>query len=170
MELGAILFSLAMILLVGAYVLQPLAGSSRSGYGSTSRKLSALQAECDRILDSILEVDMDHSMGKVPEEAYQRQRLALALEGAAILRSIDELQGIGIPAVEAGAELRRKTSTTKEMELEAAVARLRGKSSAPTSRVASDHGEAACSECGQAIVYGDRFCANCGAALEEQVA
>ena len=160
MEIGAILFSLAMLLLVAAYVLQPLSTSVRSGYRDTSRELSALQAERDRVLDSIQEIDMDRSMGKVAEEDYQRQRGSLALEGAEILRSIDELQRDGAPDESA-------------MELEAAIAELRGKSSTPNSQIAkadSNFGESACPACGEAIHSEDSFCSNCGEALEEQVA
>lgn len=200
MEIGAILFSLAMILLVAAYVLQPLAGSGRGGYRDSSRELSALEAERDRVLDSIQDIDVDHSMGKVSEEDYQRQRHVLAVEGAEILKSIDEVQ------LSPDAEPRRKTP---EMELEAAVAQLRGKSSVTSmeletsvteagreSSVASSELEAAvmetrgkgsaaspqiaqnasdpieepCPTCGERILHGDRFCSNCGEALEEQVA
>lgn len=160
MEIGAILFSLAMILLVAAYVLQPLAGVERGGYRDTSRKLSALQAERDRVLDSIQEIDMDNAMGKVQEQDYLRQRQALASEGAEILRSIDELQRNGAPDESA-------------MELEAAVAQLRGKSSTSSSRAVEDDSdpiEGGCPACGQKIFHGDRFCTNCGAMLEEQVA
>ena len=170
METGAILFSLAMILLVAAYVLQPLAGSEREEPRDTSGRLSGLQAERDRVLDSIQEIDLDHSMGKVPEEDYRRQRQALALEGAEILRKIDELEGIGTRTLEPGAEPNGKTP---EMELEAAVAQLRGKPSPANSQIVegdSDSGQAACPECGKEIIHGDRYCANCGAALEEQVA
>lgn len=178
METGAILFSLAMILLVAAYVLQPLAGSGRGGYRDSSRELSALQAERDRVLDSIQEIDMDHSMGKVSEEDYQRQRQVLAVEGAEILKSIDELRQNGTPdesAMEleaAVARLRGKSSVTS-MELETAVADARGKSSAPSPQLAqsaSDPIEEACPTCGERILREDRFCSNCGEALEEQVA
>jgi hypothetical protein len=199
-EIGAILFSLAMLLLVAAYVLQPLAGSGRGGYRDSNRELSALQAERDRVLDSIQEIDTDHSMGKVSEEDYQRQRQVLVLEGAEILRKIDELQLSPdaeprgkTPEMEleaAVAELRGKSSvTSRELEaagteargkssvasreLEAAVTETRGKSSAPgpqKAQGASDPIEVACPTCGEGIVRGDRFCSNCGEALEEQVA
>ena len=160
MEIGAILFSLAMILLVASYILQPLFTSERSGYRDTSRELSALQAARDRVLDSIQEIEMDHSMGKVSEDDYQHQRGSLALGGAKILRSIDELQSEGAPDGSA-------------MELEAAVAQLRRKSSSSGSQQNGDEtnpGEVACPTCGQSIYHGDRFCSNCGATLEEQVA
>ena len=167
MEIGAILFSLAMILLVAAYVLQPIAGSERAEPRDTSGRLSGMQAERDRVLDSIQEIDLDHSMDKVSEEDYRRQRRALALEGAEILRQIDELQGTGKRTIESGAE---PTGNTPEMELEAAVAQLRGKSSPASSQIVESDSRGACPECGEAIFHGDRFCANCGAALEEQVA
>ena len=154
MEIGAILFSLAMLLLVAAYVLQPLSTSGRGGYRDTSRELSALLAERDRVLDSIQEIDTDHSMGKVSEQDYQNQRSSLALEGANILRSIDELKRDGAPDESA-------------MELESAVAELRGKSSAPNSQ---KNTQGSCPTCGEAIHLSDRFCSNCGEALEEQVA
>ena len=182
MEIGAILFSLAMILLVAAYVLQPLVGSGRGGYRDSSRELSSLQAERDRVLDSIQEIDMDHSMGKVSEQNYQRQRQVLAVEGAEILKSIDELQLSAdaeprgkTPELEleaAVAELRGKSSVASS-ELEAPIAEARGKSSTPGPQIAqtsSDSIEKACPTCGERILHGDRFCSNCGEALEEQVA
>lgn len=157
MELGAILFSLAMILLVAAYVLQPLASSGRAGDIDTDQELSALQAERDRVLDSIQEVETDYSMGKVPEDDYQRQRNLLALQGAAILRSIDEISSNG-------------TFNDSGEELEEAVAELRGASSVPDSQIAEADAHGTCPSCGEAIHHGDRFCSNCGEALEEQVA
>ena len=121
---------------------------------------------------------MDHSMGKVSEEDYQRQRQVLAVEGAKILKSIDELRQNGTPddsAMEleaAVAQLRGKSSVTSR-ELEAAVTEARGKSSAPSPQIAqsaSDPIEEACPKCGERILHGDRFCSNCGETLEEQVA
>jgi hypothetical protein len=175
MEIGAILFSLAMLLLVAAYVLQPLSTYGRGGSRDTSRELSALQAERDRILDSIQEIDMDRTMGKVAEEDYQRQRGSLALEGAEILRSIDELQQDGVPdeaAMEleaAVAELRGKSSSSS-MELEEAATEPRSKSSNLDSQIAKADAQGTCPTCGEVIHPSDRFCSNCGETLEEQVA
>jgi len=181
-EIGAILFSLAMLLLVAVYVLQPLAGSGRGSDRDGNQEFSALQAERDRVLDLIQEIDMDHSMGKVPEEDYQRQRQALALEGAEILRKIDRLQ-LSPDAeprgktpemeLEAAVAQLRGTSSATSMELEAAVAEARGENSTPSLQKvqsASDLIEEACPTCGERILHGDRFCSNCGEALEEQVA
>ena len=165
MELGAILFSLAMVLLVAAYVLRPIARNSQSGNRATNYQLFRLQAERDRVLTSIQDLDMDHSMGKVPEEHYQEQRKALAMGGADILRQIDELQ-LGENGAEAEPQL-----SEREMQLEAAVAEAREKSLSSQPRaVASKTSRGFCTTCGEPVFQGDRFCANCGAAVEEQVA
>lgn len=170
MEIGTLLFTLAMVVLVLAYVLRPLAGSAPGGDRRTGQRLSALQAERDRVLESILEIDMDHAMGKVPEEDYRRERQVLAQEGAEILSKIDEPQ---IFAGEPESRLLEKIRTEREMELEAAVAQLRGRSSEAASTVKPSISQSemgACSECGETILHGDRYCAKCGAALEEPVA
>ena len=175
MDFGAILFSLAMLLVVAAYVLQPLSASGRSGYRDTSRELSALQAERDRVLDSIQESDMDRSMGKVPEADYQRQRAALVLEGAEILKSIDELQRDGAPdksgmELEAAVAEHREKSSSPSMESEAAAAQKPGKGSSDDPQLSDAEAQGNCPTCGEVIHPGDRFCSDCGQALEEQVA
>lgn len=169
MEIGTLLFTLAMVVLVMAYVLRPLAGSAPGGDNKSGRRLSVLQAERDRVLDSILEVDMDHAMGKVPEEDYQRQRQVLAREGAEILSKIDEPQILAkVPDLQ-----RLENSPSEEdMELEAAIAQLRSESSKSASQLrpgASEPEGGACPECGEVILPEDRYCAKCGAGLEEPV-
>lgn len=161
MDIGAFLFSLALVVLVAVYVFQPLRSPEQGKNGRSGRELSALMAERDRVLDSIQEIDMDYAMGKVPEDYYRAQRGLLAAEGAKILREIDELQP-DLPAAPADTSL-----SPKEADLEAAVAQLRGKG-IPTEISESESG--ACPECGQSIYHGDRFCSNCGAELEEHVA
>jgi len=174
-EIGAILFSLAMLLLVAAYVLQPLSTSGRTGNRDSSRELSALQAERDRVLDSIQEIDMDRSMGKVPEEGYQRQRAALVLEGAEIMRSIDGLQRDGAPdgsamELEAAVAEHREKSSSPSMALEAAAVQTPGKGASYDPQLANAEAQGTCLTCGEVIHPGDLFCSNCGHALEEQVA
>jgi predicted amidophosphoribosyltransferase len=65
------------------------------------------------------------------------------------------------------AELRGKSSSSS-MELEEAVRETRSKSSNLDSQLAKAQGM--CPTCGEVIHPGDRFCSNCGEALEEQVA
>ncbi len=164
MDIGALLFSLALVLLVAAYILQPLRSTAHANSGRSNRELSALKAERDRVFDSIQEIDMDYTMGKLPDEHYRNQRQALVSEGARILREIDELQPIDEPQTAA------ESASVKEAELEAAVAKMRNKNNPEPAPVIADPKKDVCPNCREPIYQGDRFCSNCGAALEEQVA
>ena len=149
MDPGAILVGLAILLLVGAYVLRPIVDRSSAGYPQANGRLSTLQAERDRIIDSLREIDMDRSMGKLLAADYQAQRGALAAKGAVVLRQIDELGGL-TPLPRSG-EL-----SGLEAELEAAVAKLRKPEAAP------EGSQRFCTNCGVEVIPGDRYCANCG--------
>lgn len=140
MEAGSILFGLAMVILVGAYLAGPLSVPSQRRIGGADGELSTLISERERLLDAILELDADLGLGKLGDESYQQQRRALALQGAQVLRRLDELQG----------------TTDLESDLEAAIAELRQQQSG------------FCPQCGQGIYVSDRFCGNCGADLKER--
>jgi hypothetical protein len=150
MDLGSILLGLAVLILVGVFVLRPVLQPSPSGPPTGSRHLSELQAERDRILDLLRDMDLDSTMGKLLPEDYRVQREALAMRGAAVLRQIDESGG------SAQEPSRPSASLDPEAELEAAVRRLRSRQSDGKAR-----GQF-CSRCGAGLQPDDRFCANCG--------
>ena len=143
-ELGSVLFGLAMAVLVAAYVLRPVAAR---GQGSQAGgQTSSLQAEREHLLDALQELDLDHYMGKVLDKDYLPQRQALTQQGAQVLRRIDEL---------------RESSGSQdglEARLEAAVQELRtvGRAEARF-----------CHQCGSGVLPADRFCSRCGAAQQE---
>ena len=144
MELGSVLFGLAMAVLVAAYVLRPVAAR---GQGSQAGgQISSLQAEREHLLDALQELDLDHYMGKVLDKDYLPQRQALTQQGAQVLRQIDELQGSSGP------------QDIPEAKLEAAVQKLR--------TVARSEGRF-CHRCGSSVLPADRFCSRCGAAQGE---
>lgn len=149
MDPGSIMIGLALALLVGAYVAQPLfMGEGVASASALERRLSELYAARDRVLTTLQELDMDFALGKLLEEDYRQQRQVLVLEGAEILRSIDEVQA------EAGAEV---GSPDLEAEIEKAVARLRSQKAG---------GETGfCPACGAQTYAGDQFCVQCGASL-----
>lgn len=174
MEIGSILFVLALVILTGAYVARPLAEPTAAGVGPAHPQLSRLQARRERLLEAIQELDSDHAMGKLLPEEYRQQRRQLTLQGAAVLRQIDELTG-------------GPTPEPLERELEARVARLKaGLAARPLGNGASqdeahlgngseqldDNGEllpaSYCPNCGAAAQASDRFCVNCGTSLQEQ--
>lgn len=143
-ELGSVLFGLAMAVLVAAYVLRPVAAG---GQGSQAGgQISSLQAEREHLLDALQELDLDHYMGKVLDQDYRPQREALTLQGVQVLRRIDELR------VSSGPQ------DGLEAKLEAAVQELR--------TVARSEARF-CHQCGSRVLPADQFCSRCGAAQQE---
>lgn len=143
MEVGALLISLALLVLVVAYVARPLVERRALEVSSDERRLSALLAERDRLLRVLQDLDMDQAMNKISPEDYQAQRAPLMVHGAEVLRAIDELA----PA-----------SAAQVDDLEREIARRR------------QRGEAGhCVQCGSQLQAGDRFCIRCGAAVAEAV-
>lgn len=156
MDISALIITLALGLLVGAYIARPLLRDRALEVNEKRQELSVLEAERDRILAALQELELDYKMGKVTPEDYQASRTEWMAEGAQVLRQIDELTPAGpLQAAEGG------TDGDMEMALESAVARLRA--------VQGEAKEGFCAQCGEALVAGDRFCSRCGAPVEAEV-
>jgi uncharacterized membrane-anchored protein YhcB (DUF1043 family) len=155
MDLVALLMGLVIAIFTGAFIIRPLTEERPEGYREEDRELSSMQAEQDRILDLIEELEMDHAIGKVFDEDYQMQYSRLMQQGAENLKMMDELRKDS--AIE-GEEAQRIHSL--EDELEVSVAKLRS--------VKPQRGQDFCGHCGAKILVGDRFCVACGAKLSAQ--
>jgi rubrerythrin len=170
MDLSAIFFVLAALILVGMYLYAPFTGRTRrSVVGREEHEISSLMAERDRMINALQELDFDFKLGKVPEEDYPAQRAELLQKGADILRKLDELQ----PAL--------ASDSNAEARLEKAVAARRADAAAPAQAPVSDddiesmlaarrkqHKDKSagfCPRCGQAVLVSDRFCPSCGKSL-----
>lgn len=153
MEIGSIMAALAIALLAGAFIARPLLGSQAGGMNGQDRQLSARTAELERVMALIQEMDMDHAMRRVLPEDYRTDRPALVARGAALLREIDRLQGLGQADTSPGGD-------DLEAQLEAAVARIRGKGGETPGGF--------CPQCGREVMAGDAFCVRCGASLQSQ--
>ena len=152
MELGSILIGLSLVILAGAYIARPLIEQGVDSISSADFELSSMQAEQDRILALIEELEMDHAIGKILDEDYQAERAWLMQQGAENLKRIDAFQlSLGAP------ESPRTLASSLEDELEVSVAKLRSG--------ASKTGRNFCSSCGTEINPSDNFCVNCGANL-----
>jgi len=152
MDLGSIFLGLALALLVAVVLIRPFFEHSAFSVSEQDRELSAYQAERDRILNRLQELDMDFSMGKVLEADYETERRALMQEGAGVLRQIDQLQH----APGAGGD---ELSLDDRIEAEVANA-----------RASSPAGAGFCPSCGSPIQAGDLFCTRCGQALQGEEA
>ena len=149
MDIGSILVGLALALVVGAYIGMPILTKSGKQVTVEDRELSELQAQRDRILNRVQELDLDFTMGKILEGDYKVERQTLMLQGADVLKRIDSLVG-STPA--------QVVVKSADDEIEAEVARLRGKTHENTAGY--------CPSCGAEVQEGDAFCTRCGTSLE----
>jgi rubrerythrin len=169
MELTAIFFSLAVLILVGMYLYAPFMERRARRVTEEEHELSALMAERDRVINSLQELDFDFKLGKVPEEDYPTQRASLLQKGADILRKIDTLsptygsngQDMEARLEKAIAARRADAATAKaevsDDELESLISsRRRGR---------SNQSAGFCPRCGKPVMVTDRFCPSCGKSL-----
>ena len=87
---GSLLLILALLVLVGLVIAQPLM-TRKQGSTPQSSKASQWLAERERALNALLELDFDLELGKVPEDIYAEQRRRLAAQAAAAMQALDEL-------------------------------------------------------------------------------
>ena len=175
MELTAIFFSLAVLILVGIYLYSPFMERRARRVTEEEHELSALMAERDRVINSLQELDFDFKLGKIPEEDYPVQRSTLLQKGADILRKIDAL----VPPSALG---RGNEGEGREVEarIERAIAARRADMSLARVEVTDDDLESIisarrksrtnksagfCPKCGKPVMVTDRFCPSCGKSL-----
>jgi len=156
MELSAFLLTLAVLVLVAAFLYEPFF----KGYGqrvtTEERELSALLAERERTLNSLQELDFDFKLGKIPAEEYPTQRANLLQKGADILRTLDDLEAqVQTQRIE---EKMPKKKQANNDALEALIAKRRAER-----RTQFD---GFCPKCGKPVLTSDRFCPACGKALK----
>src|SRR5215212_3557064 len=106
MQITALFFTLAILILVGIYLYAPFMERRARRVTEEEHELSTLLAERDRVINSLQELDFDYKLGKIPEEDYPSQRAGLLQKGADILRQIDTLapQPVAVQDVDARIE------------------------------------------------------------------
>ena len=179
MGISSFFFILAVLVLVGVYLYAPFTKSSRRGPAGESQEVSALKAERDRVINSLQELDFDHSLGKIPAEDYPSQRAALLQKGADILRKLDQIAALTptpLPSRERG-EARGRTA---EARIEKSAAAGRTDSATKLSGLDDEEIESLiaarrrehksrsagfCPRCGKPVLVTDKFCPSCGKSL-----
>jgi len=175
MELTAIFFSLAVLILVGMFLYAPFIEKRARPVTEEEHDLSALMAERDRVINSLQELDFDFKLGKIPDEDYPVQRASLLQKGADILRKIDSLASSSPSERRAGSE-----AQDAETRLEKAIAVRRADGAAAKPELSDDDLESMistrrqgrkvrsagfCPKCGKPVMVTDRFCPSCGKSL-----
>ena len=168
MELTAIFFSLAVLILVGIYLYSPFMERRARRVTEEEHELSTLMAERDRVINSLQELDFDFRLGKIPEEDYPAQRAGLLQHGAELLKKIDLLAPQAASAQDTEARLERAIAARRadasvvrvevpDDDLEAMIsARRKGR---------KDKSAGFCPRCGKPVMVTDRFCPSCGKSL-----
>lgn len=174
MDIGSILLILSIFLLVAMFVFRPFFTYNSETAGLDNRldeekrlqdhQYSAILAEKDRLLNTLQELEIDHGIGKIPEEDYPILRADLLTAGARILRKLDEIE-----------EQMQKNSTEDAAEIQ--VVKLETEEILPTStggmdpieemvttrrRLREEKSAGFCPHCGKVIQKSDVYCPRCG--------
>jgi len=168
MELSAIFFSLAVLILVGIYLYAPFMERRARRVTEEEHELSALMAERDRVINSLQELDFDFKLGKIPEEDYPAQRSTLLQKGADILRKIDTLAPQATSAQDTDVRLERAIAARRA---DASLARVEVSDDDLETMISSrrrnrtNKSAGFCPKCGKPVMVTDRFCPSCGKSL-----
>jgi hypothetical protein len=173
MDIGSLLLSLALLLLVGFIVARPIL-ERRGAREKEISRADQLAAERESLLTALRDLDFDHATGKIGDEDYAPQRAQLVAQGVAVLKQLD---GVLSKSKEAFSPAAGEGTVSAEDEIERAIAARRKTQAAPN---AADQIEAevaarrkpaptanavTCPHCGAAAKPGDRFCPKCGQTL-----
>lgn len=92
------LIALALVILIGAYIVQPFfakrgdsAAQARGGQPSVLRRRADLLEERNRIYTRIKEIEFEYETNKLSKEMYEQQRHALVAQAVDVLQQLDGL-------------------------------------------------------------------------------
>lgn len=168
MQITAIFFTLAILILVAIYLYAPFMERRARRVTEEEHELSSLMAERDRVINSLQELDFDYKLGKIPEEDYPTQRATLLQKGADILRQIDSIAPQPTSAQDADARIEKAIAARRA---DAAVAKPEISDDDVESMISArrkGHKEKSsgfCPKCGKPVMVSDRFCPSCGKSL-----
>ena len=168
MQLTAIFFTLAILILVAIYLYAPFMERRARRVTEEEHELSSLMAERDRVINSLQELDFDFKLGKIPDEDYPTQRSSLLQKGADILRKIDSIAPQATSVQDADARIEKAIAARRadaaisqpeisDDELESMIVARR--------KAHKEKSSGFCPKCGKPVMVSDRFCPSCGKSL-----
>lgn len=168
MEITAIFFTLAILILVGIYLYAPFMERRARHVTEEEHELSTLMAERDRVINSLQELDFDFKLGKIPDEDYPAQRASLLQKGADILRRLDTIAPHITSAQDADARIEKAIAARRA---DASLAKVEVSDDDIESMIAArrkgrrEKSSGFCPKCGKPVMVSDRFCPSCGKSL-----
>lgn len=170
MLVGAIFLTLALAVAVTLYIVMPLWDNRTSDELMPRKEIlsrqyqrSTLLADRDRLLSSLLELDADYELKKIPVGEYAPLRERLVREAAHTLRQLDEinLSGKHAPSPDKQDDLEELIALRKQQLVE-------GETDLPDMN--NQPGEATafqayCTYCGKPLMPGDKYCPACGSKI-----
>jgi hypothetical protein len=162
MELVAIFLLFLVLAFVVLFVTLPFFQRQRIGSAENDQEYSSLQAERDRLLTALEELDFDQSLGKIPAEDYPMQRSGLLQKGAAVLRQLDLLSPKRANQPDErflyDSTISQITSPLSDNDLEDLLSKRRNNR--------KEKNAGFCPRCGKPVLKSDVFCTTCGSPLK----
>jgi len=181
-DIVIVLVGLAIVVIVVAYITQPLIIRTRVKTAAPESPRDKLLPERDALYTTIRDLDFDFQTGKLLEADYRVTREKYTARGVEILKELDAMgvdrrpptadrsrrQAAAIDEIEAAVQARRKGKSqaagrmAEEDEIEAAI---RARRQTKISNQQSTISHQTCPSCSTPFDPADRFCAKCGAPL-----
>lgn len=165
MVIGSIFLILALAVVAFLFVTQPLFepadGDDLVANPDVQQReilRSTLLSERDRLLNTLMELDADNVLGKIPPGEYTPLREKMVHEAADILRQLDEIN-LNMDRISKPALVH-----PEEDDLEALIAFRRQALAGNTIRTSRDPADSQefCTHCGNSLIAGDKYCPVCG--------
>jgi len=163
MDTGSLLLLLSIILLVGLIVSRPFFSESRStlpGDGDLYRlasELAELVLEKENLFTSLQDLDNDHELEHISDEAYARQREILLHASARVIHRLDELDR----QINAAQTVHEKTPLIETPGISGGSDEIEEMISARR-KLRDEVSAGFCPRCGKVIQKSDQFCPACG--------
>ena len=165
MDLGAILLTLAVTILVGLFIARPFIQHRKNpGVINANHELSALLAKREQYIEAIQELDFDHALGKIPQEDYPTTRANLIRRAALVMKELSEMQHTGKSPAELDSMLEAEISAKQSEAAQAAASSDDDIEDMLAARRATrkERSTGFCPNCGKPIFNSDKFCPSCG--------
>jgi hypothetical protein len=174
MDAAALLTALAVLILVAIFVARPLTqhGAPISRRGAET---SSLEADLDRTIDTLRELEFDRALGKIPDDEFPARRQELVARGADELRHLDDVRGaLGNAAADRAQAFEREVASRRHAPASAREAALEAEIAARRAPAGATNGSGRkagfCPACGSPVQVGDKFCPRCGNTLRHEKA